>query len=153
TTRADRLWLARRVRERLRSQLRLLKYPTVVSCRRALRPAAFFCGSAPLALAGGNRHPIGRCMLCRLRILVSYVLAFTIALFAGWWVAAIDSLFRCEQRPGLFAGTPGMVMLLVAAAAGGFLVAGAVIWVARVVPSASVALIIAVGGIAGAKAS
>ncbi len=84
---------------------------------------------------------------------MSYVLAFVIALFAGWWVAAIDALFRADERPGLFGGTSGMVLLLIAAAAGGLLVAGAVIWVARVVPSASVALIIAIGGILGAKAS
>jgi hypothetical protein len=84
---------------------------------------------------------------------MSYVLAFAIALFAGWWVAAIDALFRADDRPGLFGGTAGMILLLVAAAAGGLLVAGAVIWVARIVPSASVALIIAVGSILGAKAS
>jgi hypothetical protein len=84
---------------------------------------------------------------------MAYVLAFIIAIFAGWWAAAIDSLFRADERPGLFGGTPGMVLLLIAAAAGGLLVAGAVIWVARVVPSASVALIIAIGSILGFKAS
>src|SRR5262245_25461508 len=84
---------------------------------------------------------------------MAYVIAFLIALAGGWWVAAIDALFRAEDRPGLFAGTPGMVLLLVAAAAGGLLLAGGVIWVARIVPSASVALIIAIGGLLGAKAS
>ena len=84
---------------------------------------------------------------------MSYLLAFAIALFAGWWIAAIDSLFRADERPGMFGGTAGMVLLLVAAAAGGLQVAGSVIWVARIVPSASVALIMAIGGILGAKAS
>ena len=84
---------------------------------------------------------------------MSYVLAFVISLFAGWWIAAIDALFRADERPGMFAGNRGMVVLLVAAAAGGLQVAGSVIWVARVVPSASVALIMAIGGILGAKAS
>ncbi len=82
-----------------------------------------------------------------------YVIAVLIALFGGWWVAATEKLFRAEERPGLFSGTPGMALLLLAAGAGGLLVAGTVIWVARLVPNASVALIIGIGGFVGAKAS
>lgn len=84
---------------------------------------------------------------------MSYVVAVLIALFGGWWMAAADALFRADERPGLFGGTSGMVLLLVATAAGGLLLAGAAIWVARIVPSASVALILIMIGLLGAKAS
>jgi len=84
---------------------------------------------------------------------MSYVIAALIALFAGWWIAATDALFRAEERPGLFHGTPGMILLLAATGAGGLLVAGTVIWVARISPSASVFVIIAIAGLLGAKAS
>lgn len=84
---------------------------------------------------------------------MSYVIAVLIALFGGWWVAATEALFRAEERPGLFAGTSGMVLLLIATAGGGLLLAGSVIWVAQIVPSGSVAVIIAIAGLLGAKAS
>ena len=84
---------------------------------------------------------------------MSYVIALLIALFGGWWMAATDALFRAEERPGLFHGTPGMVLLLLATTGGGLLLAGGAIWIARIAPSASVATIIALGGLAGAKAS
>jgi hypothetical protein len=84
---------------------------------------------------------------------MSYVIAMLIALFGGWWVAATNALFQAEERPGLFHGTSGMVVLLLATAAGGLLLAGGVIWVARIVPNASVFVIIAIGGLLGAKAS
>jgi hypothetical protein len=84
---------------------------------------------------------------------MSYVIAVFIALFAGWSVAASDALFRAEEKPGIFQGTAGMVLLLAATAAGGLVVAGAVIWVLRISPSASVAVIIGLFGLLGAKAS
>jgi hypothetical protein len=84
---------------------------------------------------------------------MSYVIAVLIGLVGGWWMAATDALYRAEERPGLFHGTAGMVLLLVATAAGGLLLAGAAVWVLRIVPSASVALIVAIGGLLGAKAS
>jgi hypothetical protein len=76
-----------------------------------------------------------------------------IALFGGWWVAATDALFRASERPGLFAGTPGMVLLLIATAGGGLLLAGCAIWIARLATSGSVAVIIGLFGFLGAKAS
>jgi len=84
---------------------------------------------------------------------MTYVIAALIALFAGWSVAACDALFRAEEKPGLFQGTAGMLLLLAATAAGGLVLAGAVIWVLRISPSASVAVIIGLFGLAGAKAS
>jgi hypothetical protein len=84
---------------------------------------------------------------------MTYVIAMLIALVAGWSVMACEALFRAEQRPGIFGGTAGMILLLVVAAVGGLLLAGAVIWVLQVVPSASVALILAIGAVLGGMAS
>jgi len=82
-----------------------------------------------------------------------YVVAVLIALVGGWWVAATDALFRAGERPGLFAGTSGMVLLLIATAGGGLLLAGGAIWIAQIAPSGSVAVIIGLFGLLGAKAS
>lgn len=87
---------------------------------------------------------------------MSYVIAVLIALFAGWWIAATDALFRAEERPGLFRGTPGMILLLLATAAGGLLLAGTVVWFVRIVPSAyggSLAVIMLIAAVLGGKAS
>ena len=84
---------------------------------------------------------------------MSYVIAVLIALFAGWSIAACEALFRNEEKPGYFQGNLGMLLLLAATAAGGIVLAGTVIWVLRISPSASVALIIALFGLLGAKAS
>jgi hypothetical protein len=84
---------------------------------------------------------------------MTYVIAMLIALVAGWSVMACEALFRAEQRPGIFHGTAGMVLLLVVAAVGGLLLAGSVIWVLRIVPSASVAFILAIGAVLGGMAS
>src|SRR5262249_39228478 len=77
---------------------------------------------------------------------MAYVVAVLIALFGGWWVAATDALFRASERPGMFAGTPGMVLLLIGAAGGGLLLAGCAIWIAQLVSSASAALVIGLFG-------
>jgi hypothetical protein len=84
---------------------------------------------------------------------MTYVIAVLIALFAGWSVAASDALFRAAERPGAFQGNAGMLLLLAATAAGGLILAGAVVWVLRISPSASVAVIIGLFGLLGAKAS
>jgi len=83
---------------------------------------------------------------------MTYVIAVFIALFAGWSVAACDALFRAEEKPNMFQGTVGMVLLLAATAAAGLVVAGAVIWGLRISPSASVAVIICLFCLLGAKA-
>ena len=84
---------------------------------------------------------------------MTYVIAAFIALFAGWSVAACDALFRAEEKPGMFQGTPGMILLLAATSAGGLVVAGSLIWVLRISPSASVAAIFGLFGLLGAKGS
>src|SRR4051794_28494643 len=82
---------------------------------------------------------------------MTYALAVLIALFAGWSVAACEALFRAEDKPGPLRGNAGMLLLLAATAAGGLLLAGAAIWVLKVSPSASVAAIIGLFGLLGAK--
>ena len=47
------------------------------------------------------------------------ILGFLISFAAGWSIAAGDALFRAEERPGVFRGTPGMILLLVVAGIGG----------------------------------
>ena len=46
-------------------------------------------------------------------------LGFLISFAAGWSIVAADALFRAEERPGMFQGTPGMILLLVVAGVGG----------------------------------
>src|SRR5919109_952535 len=81
------------------------------------------------------------------------ILGFLIAFAAGWSVAAADALFRAEERPGIFRGTPGMILLLVIAAVGGLTIAGAVIWFLQSLLSAAVMVILAGGLVLGGAAS
>ncbi len=81
------------------------------------------------------------------------ILGFMISLAAGWTVVAADALFRAEQRPGIFHGTPGMVLLLIVAGIGGLTIAGAVVWFLQSMISAAVAVILAGGLVLGGAAS
>jgi hypothetical protein len=81
------------------------------------------------------------------------ILGFLISFAAGWSVAAADALFRAEQRPGIFRGTPGMVLLLIAAGIGGLTIAYAVIWFLQSMVSAAVMVILAGGFVLGGAAS
>ena len=73
------------------------------------------------------------------------ILGFLISFAAGWSVAAADALFRAEERPGIFRGTPGMILLLTIAGVGGLTIAGAVIWFLQSMISAAVLVILAGG--------
>src|SRR5262245_3415251 len=84
---------------------------------------------------------------------MTYAIAFLIALFGGWSVAACEALFRSEERTGSFRGNAGMVVLLLVAAVGGLILANALVWALRIIPSASTALILVLGGVLGATAS
>jgi len=84
---------------------------------------------------------------------LSYILAFVLSVVGGWCLAASDALFRSQERPGLFAGRAGMIVLLAFAAAGGLLLAGSAVWVMRAIPSSVVLVIMAGGGYLGAAAS
>ncbi|MPZ36965.1 MAG: hypothetical protein GEU95_02695 [Rhizobiales bacterium] len=81
------------------------------------------------------------------------LLGFLISLAAGWTIAAADALFRAEERPGIFRGTAGMILLLITAAVGGLTIAGAVIWFLQSMISAAVVVILAGGLVVGGAAS
>jgi hypothetical protein len=80
-------------------------------------------------------------------------LGFLISFAAGWSIAAADALFRAEERPGVFRGTPGMILLLVVAGVGGLTIAGAFIWVLQSLISAAVLVVLAGGLVLGGAAS
>jgi hypothetical protein len=81
------------------------------------------------------------------------LLGFLISFAAGWSVAAADALFRAEERPGIFRGTPGMILLLTIAGVGGLTIAGAVIWFLQSMISAAVLVVLAGGIVLGGAAS
>ena len=81
------------------------------------------------------------------------ILGFLISFAAGWSIVAADALFRAEERPGIFRGTPGMILLLTIAAVGGLTIAGAVIWLLQSMISAAVLVILAGGIVLGGAAS
>jgi hypothetical protein len=77
---------------------------------------------------------------------MAYVLALLISLLAGWSLAASELLFREEQRPGIFRGTAGILLLLALTAIGGLLAAAGILWSFRSIPSSAVMIVIAGGG-------
>ena len=81
------------------------------------------------------------------------ILGFLISFAAGWSIVATDALFRAEERPGIFRGTPGMILLLTIAGVGGLTIAGAVIWFLQSMISAAVLVILAGGMVIGGAAS
>jgi len=81
------------------------------------------------------------------------ILGFLISFAAGWSIAAAEALFRAEERPGIFRGTPGMFLLLTFAAVGALTIAYALIWFLQSMISAAVLVIIAGGGVLGMAAS
>jgi len=81
------------------------------------------------------------------------ILGFLIAFAAGWSILACDAVFRAEERPGLFRGTPGMILLLIVAGIGGLTIAGAMVWLFQSLISAAVLVIIAGGMVLGGAAS
>jgi hypothetical protein len=83
----------------------------------------------------------------------NYILAATICFFIGWTVAAAEALFREEQRPTPFRGTPGMLLLLALAAVGAAFGAGGILWIFQAIPSSAVFIVIAGAGWLGFAAS
>jgi hypothetical protein len=81
------------------------------------------------------------------------ILGFLISFAAGWSVVAADALYRAEERPGIFRGTPGMILLLTISAVGGLTIAYAVIWFLQSMISAAVTVILAGGLVLGGAAS
>jgi hypothetical protein len=81
------------------------------------------------------------------------ILGFLISFAAGWSCVAADALFRADERPGIFRGTPGMILLLTIAAVGAVTIAYAMIWFLQSMISAAVIVIIAGGLVLGGAAS
>ena len=81
------------------------------------------------------------------------ILGFLISFAAGWSIMAADAVFRAEERPGVFRGTPGMILLLIVAGIGGLTIAYTVIWFFQSMISAGVLVILAGGMVLGGAAS
>ncbi len=81
------------------------------------------------------------------------ILGFLISFATGWSCVAADALFRSEERPGIFRGTPGMILLLTIAAVGALTIAYSMIWFLQSMISAAVMVIIAGGVVLGGAAS
>ena len=84
---------------------------------------------------------------------MTMILAFLIGFAGGWSLMACDALFRAEQRPGMFHGTLGMVLLLVFTGVGGVTLAGATVWAFQTVITSGVVVILAAGMVLGFAAS
>lgn len=84
---------------------------------------------------------------------MTLILAFLIGFAGGWSLMACDALFRAEDRPGLFRGTLGMVLLLVFTAVGGMTLAGATVWAFQAIITSGVVVILAGGMVLGFGAS
>jgi hypothetical protein len=84
---------------------------------------------------------------------MNMILAFLIGFAGGWSLMACDALFRAEERPGIFRGTAGMVLLLVVTGVGGLTLAGATVWAFQTIISSGVVVIIAGGMVLGFGAS
>src|SRR5947207_908496 len=82
-------------------------------------------------------------------ILVGFLISFA----AGWSMAACEAVFRAEERPGIFRGTAGMILLLIIAGIGGLTIAGALIWFFQAMISSGVLVVIGGGVVLGGIAS
>ena len=80
-------------------------------------------------------------------------LAFMIGFAGGWSLMACDALFRAEQRPGIFRGTLGMLLLLLITGVGGVTLAGAMVWAFQTIITSGVAVILIAGMVIGFSAS
>jgi hypothetical protein len=83
----------------------------------------------------------------------NYIIGALISFLIGWTVAASEVLFRLEQRPAPFQGTPGMLFLLALAAVGAALGTGGILWMFRAIPSSAVFIVIVGAGWGGFAAS
>ena len=118
--------------------------PVQPKTRRTLPGGFFWCHKSRAIGAGPKFRPVrGRAMVITLGFLISFA--------AGWSIVAADALFRAEERPGIFRGTPGMILLLVVAGVGGLTIAHAFIWVFQSLISAAVLVVLAGGLVLGRR--
>ena len=85
--------------------------------------------------------------------MTNYIVGALICFFVGWTVSAAEVLFREENRPNPFRGTPGMLLLLALAAVGAAFGTGGLLWIFRAIPSAAVLIVIGGAGWLGFEAS
>jgi hypothetical protein len=84
---------------------------------------------------------------------MNHLLALLISFLAGWSLAASDALFRLDERPGVFRGTGGTLLLLAMTGAAGLLGAGGIVWIFHAIPSSIVIVLIGGGGWMGFASS
>ena len=84
---------------------------------------------------------------------MNLLFASLISFFAGWTLAASEMLFREENRPGIFAGRPGTVLLLGMTGVAALFATGGILWMFQAVKSSGVLVIILTGGWFGFAAS
>jgi hypothetical protein len=84
---------------------------------------------------------------------MTMILAFLIGFAGGWSLMACDALFRAPERPGIFHGTGGMLLLLVMTAVGGLTLAGASVWAFQTIITSGVVVILIGGMVLGFGAS
>ena len=85
--------------------------------------------------------------------MTDYIIAAAICFLIGWTAAAAEVLFRDENRPSPFLGTPGMLFLLALSAVGAALGTGGILWIFQSIPSSAVIIVIVGAGWAGFAAS
>jgi hypothetical protein len=85
--------------------------------------------------------------------LTNYLIAALICFLAGWTMASAEVLFRDEQRPSPFSGTPGTLLLLALTAVGAAFATGGILWIFRAIPSSAVIVVIGGAGWLGFAAS
>jgi hypothetical protein len=84
---------------------------------------------------------------------MTYTLVVLISFLGGWSAAASEALAKAEERPGMWRGTAGMVLLLALTAVGGLAAAGGILWAFRAIHSSMVVVLIGGGGYLGWRAS
>jgi hypothetical protein len=84
---------------------------------------------------------------------MTLLLAFLISFASGWTAAAAEVLFREENRPGVFAGTAGTLLLLALTGVGAYFAAYGILWIFQAIHSSVVIVIIPGGGWLGFAAS
>jgi hypothetical protein len=84
---------------------------------------------------------------------MTYAFGFLIPFLAGWTAAASEVLFKTEQRPRMFQGNFGIVLLLALAGVGGLSGAGGILWIFQSIHSSMVLVFIGAGAYMGWRAS
>ena len=85
--------------------------------------------------------------------MTNYLIGALISFAIGWTIASAEVLFREENRPSPFRGTPGMLLLLALAGVGAAFGTGGILWMFQSIPSSAVFIVIGGAGWLGFAAS